>query len=55
MESIAMQMAKIIYPNQNIVDAKIYEDGILEVSLEMDKPINYISFTTEVVESVNAP
>lgn len=49
-DSVAMQMARIIYPNQKIVEAEVLEDGTLQIILELDKPVNYISFTTEVID-----
>ncbi len=51
-ESVAMQMAKIIYPNQKIIEAEVLEDGTLRVITELDKPISYISFTTEVKDEL---
>lgn len=49
-DSVAMQMARTIYPTQKIVEAEVLEDGTLQVILELDKPVSHISFTTEIIE-----
>lgn len=50
-EDIAMQLAKIVYPDQEIISASLDEDGILHAQIRLNKPINYIQFTTEVQDA----
>lgn len=47
-EDVAMQLAKIIYPDQETVSASLDEDGTLHAQIRLNKPISYIEFTTEV-------
>ena len=47
-EDIALQLARIIYPDQEIVSARLDDEGMLHAQIRLNKPVNYIQFTTEV-------
>lgn len=50
-EDIAMQLARIVYPDQEIVSARLDEDGMLHAQIRLNKPVSYIQFTTEVKDA----
>lgn len=50
-EDIATKLARIIYPNQEIVSARLDEDGMLHAQVKLNKPVHYIQFTTEVKDA----
>lgn len=50
-EKLAMQLAKLAYPDHEIVSAMLDEEGTLHANIRLNKPIHYIQFTTEVKDA----
>lgn len=46
-ENFVMQMARMMYPNEEIISAHLDEGGVLHLEVRLNEPVRYIQFSTE--------